>query len=288
MQWFVLVIIGASLVSAPSLFATPLSKDAKLKALRQALRSGSETSAKKTKSSEIKATTDFRQTALNELVVQPQALPPSKAGASAAADGAANASAAQAVQGSLATVQTSQLLAQDPRQFRGLQIGLTAQPFQAAGEINLVGIGQRDLSQLPMNPMLGLELKYAAELFSVRAFANYSSQSVRWLSQTGRDLGDTRFNALQTGVLLGRERPYGQWNILGDLGVARFDLVQTGVNSLTEISGGRWLGLARVGAAYPLGPTWLSLSYEHRVPLSSSWVNVATGSWLLGVHYGLR
>lgn len=261
----------------------PVSKAEKLRKLREALR-GDGADAQKPKPrhppDKSQPPTDMIQRALVEL--KP-------------ADNAYSINA----EPSSAVVRTKIIAAEDPVAYRGLQLGITVQPYSPVGSAPLVTLGERDLGQAGDTWMYGLEMRYTpwkSRLLGehgvgLRVGASYARQELAVYSATGIRLGNTQLHSLHSYALLSQEwilkrLPWLSLNL--DLGASRFDMILTSESTLGEVSDDIWMGLLRVGPSARWGDLSFNLSYERREALTDSWVRMASDGVMLGILYGVR
>lgn len=200
---------------------------------------------------------------------------------------------------STAVVRTQPILAKDPVFYRGLQLGLTVQPYSAEGRVPLVSLGERDLTGASPTWMPGLEarfLPWTSHLLGehgvgFRLGAAYTRQEISLYARTGVKLANTELHALETYAFLSQQwRLAGAkyWSVNADLGAMRFDTLLTSTSTLGEASDNIWLGVLRLGPAYRSGPFSFSLAYERREKVSAGWARLAGDGVVAGVMYDLR
>lgn len=262
---------------------TPMSKEEKLRRLREAMRGGtiSQSEPAKGKKSARKeaAPVDLRAHALGEL--KPK-------------------SYSESAEPSRAIVRTHIIEAKDPVYNLGLQLGLTIQPYSARGQVPMITYGENDLSRLESTWQLGLEMRYVPWTtewlgrhgVGVKLGGAYSRQAVSLRGPTGASLGATQIHSLNAYAMLSQEwlfTKFPEWGWGLDLGGSRFDLIQTSADPLASASDSLWLGLVRTGPTYRAGDFWFNLSYERRQPLTrGDWARVDANSFVLGALYGIR
>ena len=200
---------------------------------------------------------------------------------------------------SIGVVKTQNILAEDPVYYTGLQLGVTAQPYQPMGEAPLVTLGRRDLSQYESTWMFGIEARYMPWVSSLagehgvgfRLGGAYTKQAIELRAPTGVRLGNSALHALQTYATFSQEwilPSDKRWSLNADVGLMRFDMLLTSASSVGETSDNIFLGLVRLGPAFRLGDFSFNVNYERRQRLSNGWARLEDNAFTLGLLYGIR